>query len=653
MIPKLSAAFRDPDARRSSLLQSAVALLAACALPQCANAANPGPSLAELRAFSLEELLDVEVVSVSKRPERLGEVASAIQVISQEDIRRSGATSLPEALRLAPNLQVAQVNASQWAISARGFNNVLANKLLVLIDSRVVYTTLFAGVFWDVQDVLLADIERIEVISGPGGTLWGSNAVNGVINIITKPTAATRGWYSEVGGGTETRQFAGVRYGGELTPQVRYRIYGKSTERDDTVLLDGREARDDWESIQGGARLDWTLERDTLMFQADVYSSKPNPDAVRHVAAKGGNLLAAWQHTFSQSAELAANLYFDRTRRDFRNGFVQDLDTTNLDVQLRWQLGSRQQIVSGVEVRQLDHETVNLALFRILPANETQYLYSLFINDEITLVPDRLRLTIGTKLEDTHYTDVEYQPSVRLAWTPNPDQLIWGAVSRAVRTPSRIDRDFFLNLTPAIPLVVTGGFDSEELLAYELGWRGQPRSDLSLSAAAFYNEYDKLRSAEPGPPPLGVPITFLNGVEGDTYGLELTATYQALPQWRLRAGYTYFHKDLEVKATSRDLNNGSVESNDPQHQVLLQSTLDLGSRVEVDGVARYVDRLPNPRVPSYVSVDLRLGWQVTEAIELSLVGQNLLEDEHLEFIPASPAARQIERGFHARVTWRP
>src|SRR5688572_13110736 len=242
-----------------------------------AQESDPVQVARNLKKLSLEELMDLEVTSVSKRSEKLNETSSAIQVISQEDIRRSGATSLPEALRLAPNLQVAQVNASQWAISARGFNNVLANKLLVLIDSRVVYTPLFAGVFWDVQDVLLADIERIEVISGPGGTLWGSNAVNGVINIITKEAAATQGLFSEVGSGTEARQFVGLRYGGNLTPGLGYRIYGKSVERDDTELLDGREAHDDWETVQAGARLDWTLERDALTFQADAYSSKPNP----------------------------------------------------------------------------------------------------------------------------------------------------------------------------------------------------------------------------------------------------------------------------------------------------------------------------------------------------------------------------------------
>ena len=639
--------------RRRPLLQAALFTLLGTG-PWGAQATSPGPTISELRALSLEELLDVEVVSVSKRPERLGEAASAIQIISQEDIRRSGATSIPEALRLAPNLQVAQVNASQWAISARGFNNVLANKLLVLIDGRVVYTPLFAGVFWDVQDVLLADIERIEVISGPGGTLWGSNAVNGVINIITKTAADTPGLFSEVGGGDELRRFVGLRYGGELAAGLSYRVYGKSVERAGTALLDGSDSHDDWEAVQGGARFDWQLQRDALTLQADVYNSTPNPDGVRFVAAKGGNVLAGWQHELSDRADVSANLYFDRTRRNLRNGFQQDLDTTNLALQLRFELGARQQWVSGLEVRQMEHDIVNLGeLFRFLPPHENQYLYSLFINDDITLVPERLRLTLGSKLEDTHYTGVEYQPSIRLALTPNKDQILWGAISRAVRTPSRIDSDFFLNAAPTLPLVVTGGFDSEKLIAYELGWRGRARADLSLSAAAFYNEYDDLRSAEPGPGPLGWPIMFANGVRGDSYGLELTATYQVLPQWRLRGGYTYFHKDLEVKASSRDLNNATSESNDPENQLLVQSTFDLGSSIELDWVARYVDRLPTPRVPSYVSLDVRIGWRVNPSIELSLVGQNLLEDEHLEFIPANPSPRQIERSFYARVSWRP
>jgi iron complex outermembrane receptor protein len=343
--------------------------------------------------------------------------------------------------------------------------------------------------------------------------------------------------------------------------------------------------------------------------------------------------------------------YFDRTRRDFRNGFRQDLDTFNVDWQQRLQAGARNQLVWGLEVRRMDHALTNLELFRFLPAREEQYLYSAFVNDTITLLPQRWQLTVGVKFEDTHYTNLEYQPSVRIAWTPSERQTLWGAISRAVRTPSRIDRDFFLNLAPTFPVIAASNFDSEELLAYELGWRAQPSANLSLSVATFFNEYDKLRSVEPGPPPLGFPVTFLNGVEGDTHGLELTASYQLLRNWRLRAGYTYFHKDLRVTPGSRDLNNGSVESNDPEHQVLLQSTLDIGKQLEFDWVARYVDRLPNPNVAAYISLDLRLGWRLTEGIALSLVGQNLLDGRHPEFVPDQPAPREIERSFYARLTW--
>ena len=612
--------------------------------------------LSELRSLSLEELMNVEVISVSRRPERLAEAASAIQIITAEDIRRSGATSLPEALRLAPNLQVAQVNGSQWAISARGFNNVLANKLLVLIDGRVVYTPLFAGVFWDVQDTLLEDIERIEVISGPGGTLWGSNAVNGVINILTKDARATEGLFSEVGSGSELRELVGLRYGGELSPDLHYRIFGKATQRDDTELSNGAAAQDDWNSSQGGARLDWQRSRDSVTLQGDFYSGKPNPDGMQNVAVTGGNLLTRWSHTFSERSDFSLRTYFDRTRRDLRNGFRQDLDTFSVDWQQRFQAGTRNQLVWGLEVRRMDHAITNLPGFEFRPPNEEQYLSSAFVNDTITLLPQRLQLTVGVKFEDTHYTDVEYQPSVRLAWTPSEQQTVWGAVSRAVRTPSRIDRDFFLSLG-TIPVFVGGNFDSEELLAYEAGWRAQPNAGFALSLATFYNQYDKLRSAEPGPPPFNLPITILNGVEGDTYGLELTANYQVLRNWRLRAGYTYFHKDLEVKSSSRDLNNGTVESSDPEHQVLLQSKLDLGKRIELDWVARYVDRLPNgdrmpnPYVPSYISLDLRLGWRVTNGVELSLVGQNLLDGRHPEFVPTSPSPREIERSFYARLSW--
>lgn len=622
-------------------------------------AANPAQSSQnvrrepdELKRLSVEELLDVEVTSVSRRPELLSQAASAIQVISQEEIRRSGATSLPEALRLASNLQVAQVNSSQWAISARGFNNVLANKLLVMIDGRTVYTPLYAGVFWDVQDTLLEDVDRIEVVSGPGGALWGANAVNGVINVTTRGAQQTQGLFLQADAGSELRAMGGMRYGGELTPNLHYRIYGKAFERDDTTLMDGSDAGDDWNMKQGGFRLDWNSGGTVLTLQSDVYDGKPNPDGDEVVSASGGNLLGRWQHTISEDSDFQLQMYYDRTRRDFNNGFTEDLATYDIDWQHRFALGSRQEVIWGLNARRMDHQVNNLPLFAFLPAHEVLDRYGVFVQDEITLIPERLRLTLGSKLEDNDYTGTEHQPSGRLAWTPTDAQTLWAAVSRAVRTPARIDRDFYLDLAPAFPFVVGGDFQSEKVLAYELGWRLQPDADSSLSLAAFFNEYDDLRSVQPGGPPFGLPVTFANGVEGDTYGLELAAAYQVLEGWRLKGGYTFLKKHLAVKPGSIDLNDASVESNDPQNQLVIQSLLTLPHGIELDGVVRYVDSLADPQVPSYVSVDLRVAWSVTEQLEVSIVGQNLLDERHPEFVPSNPSAREIERGVYGRVTWR-
>lgn len=606
----------------------------------------------ELKRLSVEELLDVEVTSVSRRPERLSQAASAIQVISQEEIRRSGATSLPEALRLASNLQVAQVNSSQWAISARGFNNVLANKLLVMIDGRTVYTPLYAGVFWDVQDTLLEDVDRIEVVSGPGGALWGANAVNGVINVTTRGAQQTQGLFLQADAGRELRAMGGMRYGGELTPNLHYRIYGKAFERDDTTLTDGSDAGDDWNMKQGGFRLDWDSDGTVLTLQSDVYDGKPNPDGDEVVSASGGNLLGRWQHTISEDSDFQLQMYYDRTRRDFNNGFAEDLATYDIDWQHRFALGSRHEVILGLNARRMDHQVDNLPLFAFLPAHEVMDRYGVFVQDEITLIPERLRLTLGSKLEDNDYTGTEHQPSGRLAWTPTDAQTLWAAVSRAVRTPARIDRDFYLDLAPSFPFIVGGDFQSEKVLAYELGWRLQPDADASISLSAFFNEYDDLRSVQPGGPPFGLPVTFANAVEGDTYGLELAAAYQLLEGWRLKGGYTFLKKHLAVKPGSIDLNDASVESNDPQNQLVIQSLLDLPYGVELDGVVRYIDALADPQVRSYVSVDLRVAWSVTEQLEVSIVGQNLLDERHPEFVPSNPSAREIERGVYGRVTWR-
>ena len=638
------------------LLQLILSFFFACLSLNCFSQAQDSlTSPTALKKLSIEELMNIEVISVSKRPEKLTGAASAIQVITQQDIRNSGAKTVPEALRLAPNLQVAQVNSSQWAISARGFNNVLANKLLVLIDGRTVYTPLYGGVFWDVQNLLLEDVERIEVISGPGGTLWGANAVNGVINIITKNSRDTKGLFVEAGAGSDLRALAGLRYGAQLSHDLSYRVYGTGFGLDNTVLTNGSKADDQWHMIQGGFRLDWDIpEKDKLSLQANLYHGKPNPDGGdTAVISNGQNLVFRWNHNSSEKSDFQLQAYYDYTLRDFGNGFTEHLKTYDIDWQNRYQAGKRHEITYGLNIRIMDHKVTNLELFEFLPPKNTLYLYSLFVQDEMMLVKERLHLILGAKIEHNSYTGFEYQPNARITWTATKNQTVWGAVSRAVRTPSRIDRDFFLNLTPTL-VYISGNnvFKSEDMIAYELGWRLQPLKNLSISLSTFYNVYDNLRSVEPGPPPFGIPLTFANGVKGKTYGIELSATHQVTGWWNLRGGYTFLNKELKVKTDSKDMNGGSAESNDPKHQFLIQSSMHLPGQIDFGIDFRYIDKLPKPKVPGYMGMDMRIGWTIRKVVELSLTGQNLLQSRHAEFIPSSPSPREIQRSIYGKIICR-
>lgn len=611
-------------------------------------------SAVALKRLSLDQLFDIDVVSVSKRPERLAEAASAIQVISGEDIRRSGASSLPEALRLVSNLQVAQVNASQWAISARGFNNVLANKLLVQIDGRSVYTPLYAGVFWDVQDVLLADIERIEVVSGPGGTMWGANAVNGVINVITKHASKTEGLRLEGGAGTELNGGGSVRQGGTLGPGAHYRAYGKARGTDSTVLLDGSDAADGWPFGQGGFRIDWERsERDALTLQADAYGGTPDPKGGEPIDVRGGNAVGRWSRQVSTESNLQVQAYFDHTWRDFNNGLREGVDTYDLEAQHSFAAGARHDLVWGLGIRYVAHEVDNNPAVAFVPAHKSLPLYSAFVQDEISLLRKELRLTLGSKIEHNAYTGFEPQPTVRLAWVPSEEQTYWGAVSRAVRTPSRLDRDFVFSAAPGV-VVIAGSpdFISEEVVSYELGSRLHSGESVVATASTFYNVYDGLRTAEPGPAPSNLPILIGNGVEGETYGIETTLAYQFSSRWRVRTGYTFLRKELSVKESSHDLNRGSAESDDPEHQALLHSSLNLPERFEFDTIVRYVDALQLRPVESYVGLDLRLGWRGLAPLELVVVGQDILESQHQEFVPSSPSPREIERAFLVKAIWQ-
>ena len=645
-----------------------------------------GPAAAqivELKRMSLEELSQQEVFSVSKRPEPYGRAPAAIHVITQEDIRRSGATTLPEALRLATNLMVAQKNAHAWAISARGFNADLANKLLVLIDGRTVYTPLFSGVFWDRQDYLLEDIDRIEVVSGPGGTLWGANAVNGVINVITRHAQQSQGFYAEGGGGQPMLGHGAVRYGGTLAPSAFYRVYGKYGGHDDELLPDGRDAADSWRTGQAGFRIDAERsKRDTLTLQGDFYAGREHVGSGARADLSGGNVLGRWSRTLGKESDLSLQVYYDRTHLRLpvpalRNadGIVlapggaleDDLDTFDVDFNHRLPARGRHHLTWGLAYRFTHDSVVNAPALAFEPPELSQQLVSAFAQDEIALSSD-VMVTIGSKVEHNDYTGFEAEPSARLQWTLSPKHLVWAAVSRAIRMPSRVDRDERVptpRLAPFLNNLLIGGADfrSETVVAYEVGARAQVNPSLLLSSSIFFNDYDHLRSTSLSPPDpilrLPFPLFFDNNLEGETYGVELSASAQALPAWRVQGGYTWFGEDIRVKPGRFDFSNALNETADPHNQIFLRSSVDLPRRVEVDVAFRWIDRLrfndggiPG-EVPSYAELDARLGWSPTRRLELSLTARNLLHDRHPEYAISSPNPREeIGRGVQAKAAVR-
>jgi iron complex outermembrane recepter protein len=636
----ISSSWRAP-LRIPTLIALGMVLCVSRAFPQKPDSLPPSGALKKL---SLEQLMAIEVSSVSRRPERLSETASAIQVITREEIRRSGATRLPEALRLATNLEVDQLDASQWAISARGFNSPLANKLLVLIDGRTVYTPLFAGVFWDAQDILLEDIEQIEVISGPGATLWGANAVNGVINISTRKAKDTQGLLALGGGGTELHGFGGVRYGGRVGAKARFRVYGKYSDRDGTALPTGQDIPNDWRFGQGGFRVDWDAStRDLITLQGDLYDGRTDLTSTTEGVARGANAIGRWSRMLSAASDLQLQVYVDRAHRRVPGSYDDVLNTYDFDFQHRIALGRRHDIVWGVGYRLVDDDFGSPGLI-ILPQKVSLETFNAFAQDEIAL-RNRLHLTLGTKLEHNEYTDFEFQPSIRLAWQLREGQMLWGAVSRAVRTPSRLDRDLAFLPGP--------NFNSEELLAYELGYRGQAAERLSFSVAAFYHDYDDLRSVEPGIPPNPFPAMLANGQAGKSYGVESTARLRVRDWWQVQVGYTELRVDIHPKPGSRDRTFGAAEAADSKHHLSVRSSFDLPGQLEFDAGYRYVSRITNPReaVPGYSELDLRLAWLPRPKLELSVVGQNLLHHRHVEF--GAPGAQQaIKRGVYAKAVWR-
>jgi len=619
----------------------------------------------------------VEVTSVSKKKERKQDAAAAVYVLTHEDIRRSGATTIPDLLRTVPGIEVARLTANTWSVTARGFGGRFANKLLVLIDGRSIYTPLFSGVYWEGHDVMLEDVDRIEIIRGPGGTLWGANAVNGVINVVTKTAANTQGLLVSGGGGTEERGFFSTRWGGMIGDDTDYRLYVKGFARDAGGDPEtGGDAADDWNNVQGGFRIDWRLSPDDLLtLQGDIndlginqvvtdaFLEEPFARSIHsQVDYLGRNLLARWTHTLTDDSKVEVQGYYDGYTWD-EPTFRENRDTFDLHVEHSFTAGERHQIIWGGGLRISADQIEGSEFVSFDPSNEAIQLYDIFIQDDITLL-DGLHLILGTKLEYNNFSGFEIQPNARLRWSPNDRHTLWAAVSRAVRTPSRAEEDVRLRSltlsgpTEIVLMNVDGPeFKSEDLFATELGYRGRANEQLAFDLALFYNRYTDLRSLEFGDSfdENGVTVTPLeprNDSRAKTYGFELAVDWTPSAAWQVRAGYSLLQLDIDAPAGDPVTEDYSQDT--PQQQFFVQNYIRFPRNVEFDTTIRYVDTLGALDVDAYVELDARLAWRPREDLEVAIVGQNLLHGNHFEFAPTfvSHVPTQIERGVYGKVTWR-
>ncbi|MGZ4954303.1 MAG: TonB-dependent receptor plug domain-containing protein [Methylobacter sp.] len=636
---------------------------------------------AEVADLSLEELMDVKIYSAAKKEQAMSDTAAAAFVISQEDIRRSGATSIPDALRMAPGVQVAQINAHDWAISIRGFNDRFSNKLLVLVDGRTVYSPLFSGTYWSAQDVVLEDIDRIEVIRGPGGTVWGANAVNGVINIRTKHSKNTQGGLVSAQGGNY-QNGGSVRYGGELGTEGTYRIYAKGKQNSDYLNHQNENAHDQWNAGQGGFRADYALTaKDELLFSGDIQEMEGDETiglrtpVDSSMSQRNANATAKLTHKTENGEWYLQSFYLTDERRGY--SLNQLIDTFDVEFQHNFQAGQRNAVTWGLDYRLVADKLTDFNGVSFTPASRATQLFSALLQDQFSIT-DNLRLTVGSKVEHNDYSGFEYQPNARLLWKLNENHSTWTSASRAVRTPTRGFQDIRIDLyriqaiPPFLPNATAGaivgdtGFKSEEVIAFEWGYRGQMSQNLSFDVATFYNIYDNLLSSYPKvvqSPGLTQNLSIMvNGLKAESYGVELYANWKVTDSWRLQPGYTWLTVDTRTKSSNIDtalaLKN---EGSSPQNQYSIRSQLSLPHNIEFDTSVYYVDNLrdtstfqnPMIKVPNYTRLDLRLGWRPTKALELSVAGQNLLDGRHPEFIADDIVASQIPRSVYGKavVTW--
>jgi iron complex outermembrane receptor protein len=642
---------------KTAILRVAGMLPLLLALPGRAAASQP-PDIADL---SIEELANIQIQSVSKKSETLAAAAASVFVITADDIRRSGLTSVPEVLRLAPNLQVSKSSNGGYAISARGLNgsnNSAPNKLQVLIDGRSVYAPLFSGVFWDNQDLILEDVERIEVVSGPGGTLWGVNAVNGVINITTRAARDTQGSLAVLAAGQRGYD-TGFRQGGALAGGGHWRVYGKYRDERHTDTETGAVVDDARHHAQLGFRSDWERGAHQFSLHGNAYrgeAGQPKPGAIQtgapfalgRVDTSGVNLTGRWAHALGGGASVSVQAYLDHTRRIVPPTFSESLAIADLQLQHSLATIGAHTLVWGANYRHTWDDVTNSPYVAFLPAKTSQTWSSLFAQDEIALRPN-LRLIAGARVERNPYTGSEVLPTLRLAWTVASAHTLWAGASRTVRAPSRLDADTFI---PGVaPFLLRGGpqIRSEVARVIELGYRGQPLPNLSYSITAFHNDYDHLRTQEIDP---GFTyITFDSLMEGKARGIEMWGNFQATPAWRLSAGLLGLHQRMTLKPGSNDLAGPGTAGKDPSHTAQLRSAFNVADDMDVDLVVRKVGRLSNPDVPGYTAVDARFGWRVRKGLELSLFGQNLNGGGHGEYGPAATRTA-VERALGVKLVWQ-
>ncbi|WP_158764424.1 TonB-dependent receptor plug domain-containing protein [Terricaulis silvestris] len=633
-------------------------------------------------ALTPEQLFSAEVISVSRSAESVWESPAAVFVITAADMERAGVTSIPEALRLAPGVQVARINTSGWAISVRGFNSALANKLLVLVDGRETYDPLFSGVYWDVQDTALEDIDRIEIVRGPGASLWGANAVNGVINIITRRAEDTQGWLASVVSGNAEEAGVTLRYGAGGDAATQWRVFGRAYERGAGETPSGGDDNSDWRAWRGGFRVDSEMSADDrLTVQGDIYQSEtgqlrlvssltaPFTALEREtIEAEGANLLVRWTHETDNDGVLTVQSYLDLTARDQRT--LSDRRTTfDLDVQYDFPSLGSHEIIAGVRYRYSSDDITPTEIIRSETTTHRSELLSAFVQDQITLAP-AWRLTVGSKFDQNDYTGFEVQPNARLQWS-GERQMAWASVSRALRSPSELDREFDILLAAGPPfpmstlpltieLLPSPEFESEEVLTYELGYRRQITRALAMDVALFHSEYDGLATLTPLAPQLGsdpprfilIPIVTTNDTRGEANGGEVVL------DWRLNESlglsFAYSSLDISLDGPPGAINAELAEGQSPANQANLRLQWDATDRLAVDAAVYYVDELPALAIESYVRADLRIGYRLTDRLQLDVIGQNVFDDWHREFTaPGDANAAAIGRSVFGRLTWRP